>query len=201
MSRGTVPPPDHEQPTLLARLQATRTGHRLRRWWAKHHDVAIRDGVGKGLRFKAGYNLAYADGNNEWHVQEALAKYLRPGDVFYDIGANVGFLTVIGARLVGAGGHVIAFEPVPENAAAVRHNCALNGFGNVRIFEMAVADEVGKGTAKCIGLAADPPRKTEEQPEETLNHHQNPSVRGRSASHISTTSSLPPSEVNPAAIR
>ncbi|MGE0767238.1 MAG: FkbM family methyltransferase [Hyphomicrobiaceae bacterium] len=108
-----------------------------------HHDVTIREGVGSGLRFRAGHNPDYAAGIDERPVQEALARHLRPGDVFYDIGANIGFLTVIGARLVAAEGHVVAFEPVPENADAVRRNCELNSFGHVRVLQTAVSNSVG----------------------------------------------------------
>jgi FkbM family methyltransferase len=103
-------------------------------------------GVGAGLKFNAGFsNPAYALGTNELPVQEALARYLQPGQVFYDIGANVGFITVIGAKLVGQDGHVYAFEPVPENAAFVRKNVALNNFSNVTVFEQAVSQSSGRG--------------------------------------------------------
>jgi FkbM family methyltransferase len=43
-----------------------------------------------------------------------LERYLRPGDVFVDVGANIGYLTAIGASLVGPGGEVHSFEPVPR---------------------------------------------------------------------------------------
>lgn len=103
-------------------------------------------GVGQGLYFDPGpSNRAYATGNNEVPVQSALAKYLRPGAVFYDVGANVGFFTTIGARLVGANGRVYAFEPVPENAAYVRINVRLNHFRNVEVIEKAVSAASGRG--------------------------------------------------------
>ena len=65
------------------------------------------------------------------HFRKPWPAVLNSGDVFYDIGANVGFFTVIGARLVGPGGPVYAFEPVPENAAYVRLNARMNHFQNV----------------------------------------------------------------------
>jgi FkbM family methyltransferase len=63
---------------------------------------------------------------------------LRPGDVFYDIGANVGFFSLIAGRIVGESGSVCAFEPHPQNASAVRENVGLNGFKNVRLSEIAI---------------------------------------------------------------
>jgi FkbM family methyltransferase len=115
-------------------------------WWVGHREVRISRGVGAGLRFRAGQSdPAYALGTNELPVQEALARCLQPGDVFFDIGANVGFFTVIGARLVGPTGRVCAFEPVPENADLVRKNAARNGFANVIALEQAVSATSGMG--------------------------------------------------------
>jgi FkbM family methyltransferase len=102
-------------------------------------------GVGRGLRFDAGpSNPRYARGDNELPVQETLARHLRPGHVFYDVGANVGFFTVIAARLVGPSGRVLAFEPVPGNAGLARANAAGNGFDNVEVVARAVGRASGR---------------------------------------------------------
>jgi FkbM family methyltransferase len=103
-------------------------------------------GLGAGLAFDPGpSNRAYASGNNELPIQRALAEHLKNGGVFYDIGANVGFFTVLGAKLAGSAGQVYAFEPVPENAAYVRLNVRLNRFRNVRVIEKAVSSQSGQG--------------------------------------------------------
>lgn len=105
---------------------------------------AIAIGPARGLRFDPGpSNAAYADGDNELPVQRTLAECLKPGDVFYDVGANVGFLSVLGARLVGSAGVVYAFEPVPGNASYVRRNAEANGFAQVQVIEMAVSSRRG----------------------------------------------------------
>ena len=102
-------------------------------------------GVGAGLWFNAGpYGPGYASGNNEQPVQEALTRYLKAGDVFYDIGANVGFFTVIAAKLIAPRGSVYAFEPVPENVARLWQNVKLNGFRNVTVIEKAVSHVTGQ---------------------------------------------------------
>ena len=73
----------------------------------------IRDGVGKGLRFNPYRSSgAYLSGRNELPVQETLAAHLNRGDVFYDIGANVGFFSIIAARLVGADGSVYLYNAI-----------------------------------------------------------------------------------------
>ena len=103
-------------------------------------------GVGSGLRFEPGpSNRHYAFGDNELPVQQALASCLARDAVFYDVGANVGFFTVIAARLVGPHGSVYAFEPVPENAAYVQLNVGLNRFHNVTVVCKAVAASPGQG--------------------------------------------------------
>ena len=109
----------------------------------------MREGVAKGLRFDPGpSNPDYATGENEPFVQRALAACVSRGDVLYDVGANVGFFTVIGAHLVGPSGMVIAFEPVPDNAALIRRNAGLNRFYQIEVDERAV--DACSGTAELL---------------------------------------------------
>jgi FkbM family methyltransferase len=109
-------------------------------------------GPARGLRCDPGpSNPAYAYGDNELPVQESLVTHLSTGEVFYDVGANIGFLTVLAAQRVGPTGTVYAFEPVPTNAAYVRNNALVNRFSHVRVFEQAVSNRVGKGQ---LSLAA-----------------------------------------------
>ena len=86
-------------------------------------------------------------GTLEPPVQEALRRLIAPGAVFYDVGANVGFFTILGARLVGPAGRVVAFEPVPACARAVGRNIELNGFAHAEIREAAVG--AAGGRARC----------------------------------------------------
>lgn len=108
----------------------------------KQRDMVIAHGVGRGMRFNAcGSNLGYALGTTEPQMQAVLERYLKPGDTFYDVGACVGFLSILAARLVGPGGHVVAFEPLPRNVEAIAHNRALNALENLRIFGKALSKE------------------------------------------------------------
>ena len=101
----------------------------------------IKHGVGRGLKFDpSGSNPGYALGTTELDEQETLAAHLKEGSVLYDVGANVGFFAVIGARLVGPRGHVYAFEPYPASAAAVRKNAMRNAFEHVTVMECAISD-------------------------------------------------------------
>ena len=109
-----------------------RLSHRLlppdRRVW-----VRVRKGVGQGLWLKLYPRTAqmFCDGELEPDLQEVLAKHLRPGMVFYDLGASVGLLSLLAARLVGAKGKVFSFEADPEVAERLKENVEelAGGFG------------------------------------------------------------------------
>jgi FkbM family methyltransferase len=119
----------------------------LRRYLRRRQVVILNVGPGAGLRFcQAHSEENHGRGANELPVQEALARVLGRGGAFYDIGANVGYLTIVGAALVGPEGSVYAFEPVPANAAALRRNLALNGLAHASVVEQAVSDEAGRQT-------------------------------------------------------
>src|SRR5260221_2192833 len=118
----------------------------LKRWleWGadalRNQDGVIKHGVGQGLRFNTGRSAAgFLLGTSEPAIQNILRMLVKPGAVLYDIGANVGFLTVISARLAGPSGHVFAFEPLAENVRCLKHNVQLNGFDFVEVNEGALA--------------------------------------------------------------
>jgi FkbM family methyltransferase len=64
--------------------------------------------------------------------------------VLYDIGANIGFFTLIAARMVGAQGHVFAFEPQPRARQMLERNIAHNRFKNVSVIPYAVGASTGR---------------------------------------------------------
>ena len=70
------------------------------------------------------------------------------GDLVYDLGANIGVVTIALARRVGASGRVVSFEPDPGNAAILRRNITAAGLTNVTVVEAAVAGE--NGTAQFV---------------------------------------------------
>ena len=70
-----------------------------------------------------------------------LKRTLKPGDVFIDIGANIGYYTILASRLVGPSGHVFAIEASPSICARLRHHVALNAATNVTIVNAAIYRE------------------------------------------------------------
>jgi len=68
---------------------------------------------------------------------------IRAGDVFVDVGANIGYYTVIAAKTVGDQGHVYAFEPDPTSFAILKANVERNGLANVTLEQKALSNEPG----------------------------------------------------------
>lgn len=111
----------------------------------RNQDGVIQQGEGKGLRFNVGQsNAGFLLGTAEPSVQFALRTLIRPGMTVYDVGANVGFLSVIAARYVGPTGRVVCFEPLPDNIQQIEHNIQLNDFKQVIVRREALGDENGE---------------------------------------------------------
>lgn len=70
-----------------------------------------------------------------------LQRRLRPGDTFIDVGANVGYFSVLASQLVGPTGHVVAVEASRPFLDQVEQNARLNGCTNIRAAHTAVSDK------------------------------------------------------------
>lgn len=69
---------------------------------------------------------------------------IRPGDTVLDIGAHIGYYTLMAARRVGVRGKVYAFEPDKDNLALLAKNIKINGYKNVVVVDKAVANSTKK---------------------------------------------------------
>jgi FkbM family methyltransferase len=86
----------------------------------------------------------------EWHFLQGIGKedvtadyikpLLRPGSTFVDVGANVGYFTLLASTL---GARVVAYEPTPSVFARLRENVDLNGFQQAQLVNAAVMDKPG----------------------------------------------------------
>jgi len=90
---------------------------------------------------ESAHSLQVFEGGGEPEVQAALVKLLRPGMTFYDVGANIGFFSLLAARLVGKTGRVVAFEADPDVAARLREHAARNEFSWLGVEQKAVWSE------------------------------------------------------------
>lgn len=83
------------------------------------------------------------DGEYEPSMRVILETALKPGDTFVDLGANEGYFTVLGARLVGPAGRVLAIEPQARLQPVIRENLRLNACANTTVAHVAVSDHDG----------------------------------------------------------
>src|SRR3972149_2234781 len=77
---------------------------------------------------------------------DLVKQEIKKDDVVIDIGANIGYYTLIFAKLVGDTGKVFAFEPDPTNFELLRKNIEANGYKNVTLEQKALSDKEGKVT-------------------------------------------------------
>ncbi len=88
----------------------------------------------------------YDTGTYEKGTLRVLERMLPLGGVFVDIGANIGLMTVLAARLVGAQGRVIAFEPNPVARAILQRNLKLNEATQVEVSPLAIGSVPSRST-------------------------------------------------------
>ncbi|MFH8404300.1 FkbM family methyltransferase [Streptomyces sp. NPDC018019] len=82
----------------------------------------------------------YLFGVWEPHLTRWLERRLRPGDVFVDVGANIGYYSLLASRLVGAEGAVVALEASPDFHRVLLKQAAINKCRNVRAVNTAISD-------------------------------------------------------------
>jgi FkbM family methyltransferase len=76
----------------------------------------------------------------EPYETELISSIIKPGNIVVDIGANIGYHTLIFAKLVGPNGKVFAFEPEPTNFRLLEKNVSVNGYSNVTLEQKGVSN-------------------------------------------------------------
>ena len=118
---------------------------------------------GAGSTQLHGHKMYLASPGSYPPVNMAMAKYepgttrlfeemVKPGMVVIDIGAHVGYYTLLAAKLSGPKGRVYAFEPDKDNHALLLKNIGLNGYDNVVAAQIAMSDRVGNSTLYLTAL-------------------------------------------------
>ena len=77
---------------------------------------------------------------------EIVTNHIRTNDFVIDIGAHIGYYSLIFAKLVGAHGHVFSFEPEPSNFKLLEKNIKINNYKNITIIQKAVSNKNTKST-------------------------------------------------------
>ena len=112
-----------------------------------YNKVTIAAGINAGLDMMLNLQIEkdYWLGTYEPELQQTIDELVGPDQVIFDIGANVGFVSLMFAMKVGEGGHVYAFEALPENTRRLDQNIELNEYqSRVTVLQTAVQDHTGE---------------------------------------------------------
>jgi len=144
---------DQDNGTLVTRMRL-KWRHFVRdkrnAWWEsqignrEYIDIRLEAATRMRLYFDSRLSRLIYSNDFEWKERQFLKSFLRPGDVFVDLGANIGLFTLIAARQVGSTGHVYAFEPCRETYERLLTNVRLNRLANVSVHQLALSDRVGQ---------------------------------------------------------
>lgn len=151
--------------------------------------MPVLQGALRGQRWIAGSsNHGCWLGSYEYNTQNAFRRFIERGQVVFDLGANVGFYSLLASTLVGPTGRVFAFEPVPRNLDYLRRHLTLNHVTNVTVWETAVGRTEGSGHFD-FGHNHVSGHLTDQVNGQTFK------VRIVSLDHLVTTNELPPPNV------
>jgi FkbM family methyltransferase len=107
--------------------------------------VRIRSGELRGWRWIAGSSTNGCWlGTYERHMQRLFRERIRPGATVFDVGANVGFFTLLASKLASESGRVYAFEPLPRNLDFLDRHVRINDLANVNVVGLAIAATSGE---------------------------------------------------------
>jgi len=115
-------------------------------------EVSIAAGCLAGYRMLLDLHLEkdYWLGTYEPELQEAVREFVKPGMIAYDVGGNIGYVTLMLAHTVGQGGWVFVFEPLPQNVERLRGNLILNRLeSRVTIVPKAVVEATKEVRFHC----------------------------------------------------
>lgn len=106
--------------------------------------LPVLTGPMRGLRWTVGAGThGYWLGTYERDKQRDFQRLCQPGMCVYDIGANVGYYTLLASHTTGPAGRVFAFEPFPNNIEKIEQHLSLNKVRNVTIVPAAVSSTDG----------------------------------------------------------
>jgi len=109
---------------------------------------APKDGIYEiqGFKIKLGRTTRFLPLVGEFSESstiELIRKEVQKGMHVFDLGANIGWFTLVFSKLVGHTGHVYSFEPDPYTFGILKENIKLNNLKNVSIFQLATSNKVG----------------------------------------------------------
>jgi len=110
--------------------------------------ITCKQGPLKGFRLLGVVPIRFLKGTYEKELTNAFTNVAKDGYIIYDIGAHMGWYTLIASRLVGPSGKVFAFEPHPYNLRILNKHLEINNISNCIVIPAAVSDRSGKARFK-----------------------------------------------------
>jgi FkbM family methyltransferase len=104
-------------------------------------DLLINPAIDNGVEHSLYYFGTYEKGTLNF-----IKTHLTEGQIFFDIGANIGLMSIFASYCVGKSGKVYAFEANPETAKLLKYNIELNNISNINIVDKAAGNNTGKIT-------------------------------------------------------
>lgn len=124
-------------------------GRIFRRWFISKRlwdDVQLNVGTSIACNLWDEMQFGIWWGGDTYEIRETryFKSLLKPCSVVFDIGANVGYYSLIAAPLVGSGGRIYAFEPVSQQFGRLKDNALRNGFCQILPYKLALSDKTGE---------------------------------------------------------
>jgi FkbM family methyltransferase len=149
-TRSSAPPGRSRSRLFSLPSRAVRRLHRSWVNWRWEHlgydFIPLIDGV--RLKVHADDRLGHLLRHGDFEVSEQafLKDYLREGDVFVDVGANIGLFTILAGRLVGPSGRVYAFEPCTQTYQRLVGNVQREGMSQIACHRLALSNATGEAS-------------------------------------------------------
>jgi FkbM family methyltransferase len=105
--------------------------------------VPTSTGTNMWMYLDARFEMGYRTGIYESSVQKVLVEHLGSGHVFYEVGAHIGFFSLLAAGLVGGTGEVVAFEPDPVNIELIQEHFRRNLLTHAHVVPIAAWSKTG----------------------------------------------------------
>lgn len=118
--------------------------HDFVKYALKPFRVRVMAGPLKGKRWIASSGARFWRGIHKPEMTRILLDKIRAGSVYFDVGAHIGYYTVMASDMVGAQGRVISFEPRKLNLSYLRSHIRVNRCANVEVIPAAVGERPGE---------------------------------------------------------
>lgn len=141
------------QGTPFAKITAEWHEHVMRRrsaWWQRREGedgsflFRLQTGVKMGLYFDSRLSREIYCDEFELKERQFINAFLKEGDIFVDVGANIGLFTLIASYRVGKRGRIYSFEPCSKTYRRLVNNVELNHMNNVCCYQSALSDHTGQ---------------------------------------------------------